>query len=194
MTWKEWRKFWRVERQVDIPHLSVVVMTPYAFARVLWYFCPKEFKAWPSQYETGIVIGWRWPFTKKFKEKKWAVLEDMPLAIYGAMDQTYVLRAANELGWDVEEFQKAPSRLDERQYIAATVRGIIQAQPRCEHKHWIANCPNCARKALDAAIRLTQKHLPRSVPDPREDPLTAFRRREAEAKAKMAAMLPEATE
>jgi hypothetical protein len=184
MRWSEWRSLWRIDRDVDIPHLSVVVMCPYGFVRVLWYHCPKEFKAWPNQYETGVVLGWRWPWQKTFREKKWIAYRDnIPLAIYGAMDQIYVVRAAKELGWNPEEMRGLPSP----QYIAPAVRGIILSQPPCPHKYWIADCPNCARKALTAVIRLQEKHLPRSVPDPYENPIDAFRRREAEAQARLLA-------
>lgn len=185
MTWTEWKSLFRFDKAIDIPHMSIVAMTPYLFVRLLWWSTSKEHHAWPNEYDTGIVLGWRWPWTKHFKEKQWLRHHELPLALYGAMDQAYTVRAAKELGWVEDEGRISKAHQAEMVYIAPTIRSIFALDPRCSHKYWIANCPNCARKALSLAVSLTAKHLPRSVPDPREDPLTAFRRREAEAQAKM---------
>src|SRR5277367_4468710 len=103
MTRREWLSLWRFDRDVDIPHLSVVCMCPYGFVRVLWYSTSKEFKAWPATWDTGIVLGWRWPWKKAFKEKSWLRSQPMPLAICGGpIDMVYLIRATRELGWDTE--------------------------------------------------------------------------------------------
>lgn len=198
MTFKEWRSLWRFDRTVNIPHLSATLMCPWAFARVLWYHNRREFQAWPSEYETSLALGWRWPFTKTFKEKKWAKIEPMPLALYGAMDEIYTVRAVRELKWDGEDALQSMVRMYDVRYIAPTIRAVLQAEPKCAHNYWIANCPDCARKALSLAVQMTAKHPPKSIPDPHESPIDGFRRREAEAKARLQVsapqQLPEATE
>ena len=98
MRFSEWRSLWRFDREIDVPHASVVVMCPYAFARILWYSTSKEFKAWPATWDTGIVLGWRWPWRKEFREKAWIRRDEMPLAMYSAMDQTYLARATKDFG------------------------------------------------------------------------------------------------
>lgn len=190
MTFKEWRSLFRFDRTVDIPHLSVTVMCPYAFVRVLWYFNRREFQAWPSEYETSLVLGWRWPFTKNFKEKKWARYQQMPMALYGGpMDQIYLVRACHELGIGSES-------MEDGRYIGPTVRAVLQVEPKCQHTYWVASCPQCARKALRLAINLKTKYDPVKLIDPHESPIDGFRRREVEAELKAAAALalPEATE
>ena len=94
MKWSEWKSLWRFDRTVNIPHLSATLMCPWAFARLMWYFNRREFEAWPSEYETSLVLGWRWPFTKKFREKKWATVERLPMAIYGPSDLSYLQKVA----------------------------------------------------------------------------------------------------
>ena len=178
MTWSEWRSMFRFDRTVDIPHLSVTVMCPYVFVRGLWYFNRREFQAYPSEYETSLVIGWRWPFARVFREKKWAIYEKMPLALYGAMDAIYMVRADRELG---------SGSMINALYIAPTVRELLQVKRGCAHNYWIANCPECARKALSLAVHMTAKYQPKSIPDLNEPPIVGFRRREAEAQAKLKA-------
>lgn len=198
MKWSEWKSLWRFDRIVDIPHLSVTIMTPWAFARLLWYFNHREFQAWPSEYETSLVLGWRWPFAKKFREKKWSKVQPMPLAIYsGPMDEVYLERAVRELGWGTPSTLES-TVLDVR-HISATVRQARQLRTTsfCRHDYWIASCPNCARRALTLAVQLKAKYEPVRLIDPHEDPIIGFRRREAEAKrleASRAAALPAETE
>ena len=56
MKFSEWRKLWRIDKTIKIPHADVIVMTPYLFVRVLWYFNRRRFEAHPSTYETGDVL------------------------------------------------------------------------------------------------------------------------------------------
>lgn len=200
MNWREWKSLWRFDRQVDIPHLSIAVMTPYAFVRVLWYFNRREFQAWPSEYETSLVLGWRWPFTKTFKEKAWRKIEKMPLAVYGGpMDEIYLLRATKELLLVDEQYpltREDKTRHDIR-HIGPTVNILLKLGPPCQHPYWVATCPQCARKALRLAIDLKAKYEPVRLIDPHEDPIVGFRRREAEAQrleAEKRKALPEVTE
>lgn len=181
MTFAQWKALWRIERSIDIPHLAVALMCPWLFVRVLWYFCPREFKAWPSQYETGVVIGWRWPFAKTFREKSWVAKEDMPLVLYGAMDEAYVARATKELGWGDEAASDPRAFRKFSPYLAATIRELKNFPRTCGHNYWIADCPSCARSTLTLAAMLMSKYKPASVPNPNEDPVVAFRRRQAEA-------------
>lgn len=164
MTWREWRNLFRFEKIVDVPHLSVYCMCPYGFVRILWYFCPKDFKAWPSQYETGIVLGWRWPWREKFKERKWVRIQEMPLAVYWAMDEAYLARVAVEFAVDPksppEAFTPGVGKL-------VTIRKIVQAEPRCPHNYWIASCENCARKALLLAMQGHGTTTPKILPEVR---------------------------
>jgi hypothetical protein len=193
MTFKEWRSLWRFDRTVDVPHLSAVLMCPWLFVRLLWFFNRCEFQAWPSEYETSLVIGWRWPFTKKFKEKKWAKLEKMPLAIYGGpMDEVYLIRATRELSlieenYSVERKGHFLAEHPEIRHIGATVKDLLNLTPSCDHNFWLASCPQCARKALRLAIHLKTRYEPVRLIDPHEDPIVGFRRREAEAKARLEA-------
>jgi hypothetical protein len=184
MKWTEWKSLWRYEKQINIPHASIVVMTPYCFARILWYFNRREFQAWPSEYETSLVLGWRWPFTKTFREKKWATVQPLPLAIYGgAMDEVYLARAIDELHWPME--LEKPVLDAAVRHIGPTVKDLLQMVPRCNHNFWLADCPDCARKALRMAISYKTKYNPVRLIDPHEDPIAAFRRREAEAKKRL---------
>lgn len=193
MNWNEWRSLWRFDVEADIPHLSVTVMTPYCFARVLWYATSKEFKAWPNTYDTGIVLGWRWPWRPRFKE--WARLRkhEMPLAIYGGpMDQVYLTRAIEELRFfdDGKIPLLTPGTLKqfpELRHISATVQLILRQGPLCQHPYWVADCQNCAKKALRLAVLLKSKHDPVPQIDPLEPPIVAFRRREAEAQKRLQA-------
>ncbi len=202
MNWREWKSLWRFDRQVDIPHLSIAVMTPYAFVRALWYSTSKEFKAWPNAWETGVVLGWRWPWRNEFREKHWIRRDLMPLAVYGGpMDEIYLARATKELllvddNFPIERvtFTAADSPI---RHIGPTVNALLRLGPRCSHNLWIADCPNCARKALRMAIQLKAKYEPVKLIDPHENPIIGFRRREAEAQAKLAASsvaLPAQTE
>jgi hypothetical protein len=190
MNWTEWKSLWRAERTVNIPHLSVVLMTPYVFVRFLWYFNRRPFQAWPSEYETSLVLGWRWPFTKKFREKKWATVERLPMAIYGGpMDEIYLARATKELllvdeNFPIERVTFTAANSDIR-HIAPTVNVLLHLGPLCDHKFWIASCPQCARKALRLAINLKTKYEQAPRIDPHEDPIVGFRRREAEAKKRL---------
>lgn len=193
MNWTQWRSLWRFDVEADIPHLSVTVMTPYCFARVLWYATSKEFKAWPNTYDTGIVLGWRWPWRPRFKE--WARLRkhEMPLAIYGGpMDEVYLIRAIKELRL-LDRDQEIPSinplikQFPEFRQIPATVNSIIHLAPRCAHNYWVADCQNCAAKALRLAVMLKTKYEPAPQIDPFEPPIVAFRRREAEAQKRLQA-------
>jgi hypothetical protein len=184
MKWKEWRSLWRVERTVNIPHLSVTVMTPWAFVRLLWYFNRREFQAWPSEYETSLVIGWRWPFAKKFREKKWAIVKAMPMAIYGApMDEVYLARVCKDLHIETQgKLTDNPGVL----HIGPTVKQMLQYAPDCAHdriSYWKADCQECARAALRLAIAFKAKYEPVRLIDPHEEPIVGFRRREAEALA-----------
>jgi hypothetical protein len=187
MRWNEWKLLWRFDKIVDIPSLQVTVMTPWAFARILWYCNRREFQAWPSEYETSLVLGWRWPFAKKFREKKWAKIQPMPLAIYGGpMDEVYLARATKELllvdaSFPIERVTFTAANSDIR-HIGPTVNVLLHQGPLCAHPFWIASCPQCARKALRLAINLKTKHEQAPWIDPHEDPVIGFRRREAEAK------------
>ena len=154
MTFKEWRSLFRFDRTVDIPHLSVVCMCPYIFVRILWYFNRREFQAWPSEYETSLVLGWRWPFTKKFREKAWTKLEKMPLALYGPMDIMYLARAFKEFG---EESPFTPELYFAKKG-SLTIKAVIDKWPKCDHNYWVASCQNCARKALLYAIDIRGKY------------------------------------
>lgn len=211
---KEWKSLWRFDRTVNIPHLSATLMSPWAFARLCWYFNRREFQAWPSEYETSLVLGWRLPFTKKFKEKKWATVEKMPLAIYGPSDLTYLQKVAHELGLPIS----TAANIEGTRYLGPTIREILQREPKCAHNYWIASCPNCARKALLQAVAMkgefqgdtktvNQREAERlvaqgtereaahkealkeakrlGIPEWDESPLEAFRRHEAEAKARL---------
>jgi hypothetical protein len=189
VTFREWRSLWRIDRDVKIPHLSVTVMTPWAFARALWYFNRREFQAWPSEYETSLVIGWRWPFAKKFREKKWGVKpKALPLAVYGApMDEVYLARVCKDLHIETQ------GRLTDNPivlHIGPTVKQMLQYAPDCAHdriSYWTADCPECARAALRLAIAFKAKYEPVRLIDPHEEPIIGFRRREAEAQARLKA-------
>jgi hypothetical protein len=184
---REWLSLWRFDREIDVPHASVVVMCPWAFVRFLWYSTSKEFKAWPCTWDTGIVIGWRWPWWEKFKEKAWLRKDEMPLAIYGGpMDEIYLARAVHDLGWDTENALESTVRMFDVKQISATVHQAnhLTTMPKC-HNYWTASCPNCARRALTLAIQLKAKYEPARQIDPHESPLAAFRRREAEAKKQL---------
>ena len=188
MTFKEWRSLWRFDRTVDIPHLSATLMCPWAFARVLWYYNRREFQAWPSEYETSFILGWRWPFTKTFREKKWAKIEPMPLAIYGGpMDEIYLDRVAHEIHMHPQDDSDRANILQ----VGVTVRRLREMAPFCEHKFWTADCRDCVRKALRMAVRLTSTYQPVRSIDPHESPIDGFRRREAEAKARLQASVPQ---
>lgn len=190
MQFNEWKSLWRLDRDIQVPHASVVVMCPYGFVRVLWHYCPKEFKAWPSTYETGVVLGWRWPWSEKFREKAWLRKDEMPLAVYGRpMDEIYLARAVKDLlmvddTFPIERvtFVGADSPI---RHIGPTVKVLLDEWPRCSHNLWLANCPQCARKALRLAIRLKAMYEPVRQIDPHEDPVVAFRRREEEAKKRL---------
>ncbi len=140
-TWREWRSLYRIDREVDIPHLAVTVMCPWAFARILWYHCPKDFKAWPNQYETSLVLGWRWPWRKAFREKKWAKYHPMPAAVYSAMDLIYLYRATPNM------------HPDDQMHVGRTVKKIAAAGIVCGHNYYLPSCPGCAKKALYFATR-----------------------------------------
>jgi len=178
-------RLWRIERDVKIPHLAVTVVTPWAVVRVFWYFCDAAFKAWPNRYETGLVVGWRWPWRRVFKERKWTVFHSMPMAIYGApMDEIYSIRAVRELGWDTDNAFESTVRMFDVRCLGPTVKDAKQltVASECEHNYWIASCPDCARRALSLAVQLKAKYEPIKLIDPREPPIIGFRRREAEAK------------
>lgn len=200
MKWSEWKSLWRFDKTVDIPHLSITVMCPYGFVRVLWYFNRREFQAWPSEYETSLVLGWRWPFAKEFKERAWRKLEKMPLAVYGGpMDEIYLARAVRELGWDTDNALESTVRMFDVKHIGPTIRAANQLTiaPKCEHPYWLASCPNCARRALTLAVQLKAKYGPVKMIDPHESPIEGFRRREAKARRlerERARALPEVTE
>ena len=187
MNWREWKSLWKFDRDVDIPHASVVCMTPYCFVRVLWHYNRRPFQAWPSQYETGVVLGWRWPFAEKFKERQWMKKyagAEMPIAIYGGpMDEVYLARCVKELDWPMESDR--PTLDAAVRHIGPTVKDLLQMVPRCDHNFWLADCPHCARKALRMAISYKTKYNPVKLIDPHEDPLTAFRRRQAEAEKQL---------
>lgn len=198
MTWREWRSLFQFKGQIDPPHLSITCMCPYAFLRLLWYHNTKAFAAWPAEWETGVVVGWRRPWGQ-FHEKAWIRREPLPLALYGAMDQAYVARATRELGWGDAAAENPYAYSQHSPYIAATIREMQKNwPPLCGHKYWIANCQDCARAALTFAVFLTASFRPKAIPDPRESPIDAFRRREAEAKRLAAnvrdAALPEVVE
>jgi hypothetical protein len=189
MNFHSWLHLWRIERDVKIPHLSVTVMTPWAFARLLWFYNRRPFQAWPSEYETSLVLGWRWPFAKTFREKKWANTQAMPMAVYGGpMDEVYLIRAVKELDFFIgagREHQLADR--PEIRHIGPTVKVLLGQGPKCDHPYWIATCPQCARKALRLAVNLKAKYEPVRLIDPHEEPIIGFRRREAEALARLKA-------
>lgn len=149
MKFKEWRSLWRIDRDIDVPHASIVIMTPYGFVRVLWHYCRQEFKAWPSAYETGIVYGWRWPWQKQFTERKRIKSALMPMAVYWVMDEMYLARVAREFAPNPKHM---PLAFTPGVGKLKPIRDIVQAQPHCPHNYWIATCENCARKALLAAL------------------------------------------
>lgn len=156
MKWTEWKSLWRFDKQVNIPHLSIIAMSPYGFVRMLWYSTSKEFKAWPNVWETGVVIGWRWPWTQKFKEKAWLYKDEMPLALYSAMDQVYAIRATKHFAMDPDASVFKPDIFFATK-AAFTIKETIESMP-CLHdrlgqpRYWIASCETCARKALLKAI------------------------------------------
>ncbi len=189
LTWSEWRKLWSFTRVIDAPAADITLMTPYGFVRFMWYTTSKEFKAWPTTLDSGVVIGWRWPFQNRFKEKSWLKSQVLPLALYGAMDYAYTVRAAMELGWSkdsntVEELKEVRRLMP---YIAAAIREINKLDPQHGHNLWIPNCPDCARRALSLATRLMAEPKPNSVPKSQmeEHPLVAFQRRQAEAEKRL---------
>jgi hypothetical protein len=134
------------------------------------------------------VIGWRWPFAKKFREKKWANTQAMPMAVYGApMDEIYLARVCKDLHIEAQgKLTENPSVL----HIGPTVKQMLQYAPDCAHDripYWKADCPECARKALRMAIALKTRYEPVRQIDPHEDPIVGFRRREAEAQDRLKA-------
>ena len=189
MTFHSWLHLWRIDRDVNIPHLSVTVMTPWAYVRLLWHYNRRPFQAWPSEYETSLVLGWRWPFTKTFREKRWAArTEPAPMAVYGApMDEIYLARVCNDLHIKIKgKLVDNP----EIRHISPTVKQVLQFAPDCAHdtiSYWKADCSECARAALRLAIALKAKYEPVRQIDPHEDPIIGFRRREAEAQARLKA-------
>jgi hypothetical protein len=191
MTWKDWRELWHLDRDIKVPHASIIITTPYAFVRFLWHYNRRPFQAYPSQYETGLVLGWRWPFAKTFRERKWLKFVDMPIAVYGGpMDEIYLVRAMKELLLlDAKALVKmTPNFLSEHpelRHIGPTVNVLLHLGPQCDHNFWVATCPQCARKALRLAIQLKTKYEPVKLIDPHEDPLKAFQRRQAEAEARL---------
>jgi len=165
-----------------------MVMTPWAFSRLLWFYNRRPFQAWPSEYETSLALGWRWPFTKTFREHKWVSTQAMPMAVYGApMDRVYLIRVCNDLHIEIKgKLVDNP----EIRHISPTVKQVLQSAPDCAHDripYWKADCPECARKALRMAIALKAKYEPIRQIDPHEDPIIGFRRREAEAQARLKA-------
>ena len=188
MTFHSWLHLWRIDRDVKIPHISIMVMTPWAFSRLLWFYNRRPFQAWPSEYETSLALGWRWPFTKTFREHKWVSTQAMPMAVYGApMDRVYLIRVCNDLHIEIKgKLVDNP----EIRHISPTVKQVLQSAPDCAHDripYWKADCPECARKALRMAIALKAKYEPIRQIDPHEDPIIGFRRREAEAQARLKA-------
>lgn len=197
MTLREWRSLWRFDHQVNIPELSITMMCPYLFVRLMWYTTSKEFRGWPNTLDSGVVIGWRWPFTKKFKEKSWLKKQKMAIVIYPAMDAIYTARVAVEgLCWDEEnlglkkhevgrEIVREPATIARLAQIAATFRKMRDVQSPCGHAYWSADCPDCARRSFNFAVQMVEKYEPFRPPDPTEHPLAAFQRREAEARKRL---------
>lgn len=198
MTLREWRSLWRFDHQVNIPELSITMMCPYLFVRLMWYTTSKEFRGWPNTLDSGVVIGWRWPFTRQFHEKSWAwQRKAMPIVIYPAMDAVYTARVVvEELKWDEEEIglksgaisgetRCKVETLDQISQVAATFRKMRDVQSPCGHAYWSADCPDCARRAYNFAVQMVQKYEPFQPPDPTEHPLAAFQRREAEARKRL---------
>lgn len=185
MTWKEWKSLWLFNRLIAPPAADVILSTPYGFVRLIWYHTKQDFKAWPNTLDSGIVIGWRWPFQKYFRERAlWKHQQPLPVAIYGApMDEIYLARCLQELGWPME--CDKPMLDAAVRHIGPTVKDLLQMVPRCDHNLWMASCPDCARKALRMAIAYKAKHNPVKLIDPHEDPLKAFRRRQAEAEKQL---------
>jgi hypothetical protein len=189
VTFHSWLHLWRIDRDVQIPHLSVNVMTPWAFARLLWFYNRRPFQAWPSEYETSLVLGWRWPFTKTFREKRWAArTEPAPMAVYGApMDEIYLVRVCRELHIETQGKLTDNSSI---LHIGPTVKQMLQYAHDCAHDSipcWKADCPECARAALRLAVAFKAKYEPVRLIDPHEAPIVGFRRREAEAQARLKA-------
>lgn len=180
------RTLWQCHARFNPPEADGVLMCPWAFVRFMWYTTSKEFRAWPTTLDSGIVIGWRWPWKKKFREAAWVRKDEMPLAVYGAMDQAYTTRVIDELGLEQEKAKRSEFIAGDAAYIAPTVRKLLQQVPLCLHGYWTASCPECARKALTLAVQLTRKYERPSIPDPHEDPYKAFLRREEIAKKQLA--------
>jgi hypothetical protein len=155
MSWREYKKHFRLGGERRVPHAEFHWVTPYFFIRFLWYWTDQTFKAWPTFYQTGVVIGWRWPWWDSFKEKQWSRKDTAPLAIYPAMDLAYLARAAHEIKIPLIEIGSAGK------YIGPVIRTLCTGcYPRCDHNYWIADCQDCARKALLYAIRLRMKYEP----------------------------------
>lgn len=195
MTFSEWRKLFFIETKIRIPEFYLFLMCPYVGVGFLWYTAgKKEFEAWPNKRDTGLLFTWRWPFREQFKERVWYWQRaELPLALYGAMDQSYVERAMRELGWTKNDDGKRfnpYTGVKYTQYISAAVREMKKIEPKCAHNYWIANCPDCARRSMTLAVFLMSQAKPQSVPDPNESPLAAFQRREAEAQRRLAAGEP----
>jgi len=153
MTFKQWKEsLWRLDHDIRIPHLAVSLVTPWVFVRAMWHYNKRPFPAWPSVYETGVVVGWRWPFGKRFREHTWMTRPvPLPKAIYGApMDMVYLERVSGELA--VDHWEPMPLTVQ-------TLKAILALEPKCNHgtpDFWIADCPNCARKALRYAVSLAK--------------------------------------
>ena len=102
------------------------------------------------------VLGWRWPWQTKFREKAWIRKQEMPLAIYSAMDQVYMVRATKHFGLEPDQSIFKPESYFATK-AALTIKETIESAP-CPHdkpgqaRYWIASCESCARKALLKAI------------------------------------------
>lgn len=153
-SWREWRSLWHITKTVKVPAFDITVMTPYLFLRVMWYTTSIEFKAWPATLDSGMVLGWRWPFRKKFRERAWAWNKTaLPLAIFGGpMDAIYLTRAANALYFNPED-----ATTENMRWIGPTVKDAISMPGSCTHAYWIENCSSCACRAMLLAITMKKQ-------------------------------------
>ena len=163
MKWSEWCEQWRFERTVDGASFSLICSCPYAFVRVLWHYNRRPFQAWPSQHETGVVIGWRWPFARQFRERQWVEKRNMPLAVYGGpMDEVYLIRALDELEWPMEESRQYTQHPCSPHQPHGQCAAIATWAAPCDHR--LLDCHVPAMRAPCAASRRSAQDQIRARP------------------------------